>query len=176
MKFACFLRGVNVSGHNIIKMAELRQELSRHGFDHVSSYIQSGNLIFSSTLKDAKKISGQIEHLIDTAFSVKTKAIIFDESTLEEIVHNHPWIQGEFDPKKAYYVLLDQDPDSTIDPFRDWDFDEKVQVGRSCLYLFYPNGYGKSKITLKLLEKKLNAIGTARNFRTLAKMVDLIKG
>lgn len=175
MNFACFLRGINVSGHNIIKMAELREVLRSAEFEHVTSYIQSGNLVFSSDQDDPVSIGNRLEQLIEKHFDVKTRALIFDEKELGAILMGHPRTGHEFDTKKAYYVLLDQPIINDRDSFKEWKFEEQIEFGPSCLYLYYPNGYGRSKVTLKYLEKLLGTTGTARNFRTMTKMLELIK-
>jgi uncharacterized protein (DUF1697 family) len=88
------LRGINVGGRTLIKMTELRSSIEKLGFDNVSTYIASGNLLFESTERDAARVEAKIERAIDQRFRLPVKAVVLDKPGYARIVDAIPrsWI------------------------------------------------------------------------------------
>ncbi|MEM9867199.1 MAG: DUF1697 domain-containing protein, partial [Bacteroidota bacterium] len=89
--YIAFLRGINVGGHRKIKMVELREVLSKNGFDQVQTYIQSGNMLFQSAERDSIKIAATIRKLIDKAFGFLVPVLVVSSERLRTILENNPF-------------------------------------------------------------------------------------
>lgn len=174
--YIALIRSINVSGTNIIKMAELRPFWEQMGFTNVRTYIQSGNVIFESNTKpDTALIEAQIEK----EFGTKNAAVILlTPKELTAIINENPFSkQTDFDKKKMYVCYLQTPP--TQDQIAAFDTlnlgEDKVHFGNNVLYVYYGVSAGKSKLTNKVIEKHLNAYATARNWNTTNKLLELAK-
>ena len=154
-------------------LSNLYQEL---GFKNVKTYIQSGNVIFNhpenTTDKHEKNISAKIaEH-----FGFLTKVIVLTENTLNEIIRNNPFLS---DNKKStdflHVTFLDKVPEvMNLNKISNLAFspDEFIAIGKT-IYLYCPNGYGKTKLNNTFFEKKLGVNATTRNWKTLLALQNL---
>ena len=167
MKYASVIRGINVSGKNIVKMADFRIELEKSGLTEVQTYIQSGNVCCESSNKN--DISRTIEQVLNDKFDVQTPVITFDSKYLEAVLEANPY--AEEDKKKVAIGFLNKTPDHIDLPGIK---DEQYTIGNNCIYLFYPSGLGKSKLTNKIIESKMDVISTMRNMNTCLKLKDLL--
>lgn len=94
-KYISILRGINVSGHRIIKMEKLRQIYTDLGFENVKSYIQSGNVIFECKESDDKKLAEIIEREISTVFSYEVPVIVIELNKLKQIISENPFLNDD---------------------------------------------------------------------------------
>ncbi|MCB0478474.1 MAG: DUF1697 domain-containing protein [Crocinitomicaceae bacterium] len=167
--YASLIRGINVSGKNIVKMAELRTALEKAGLKEVQTYIQSGNILFSS--EQEQEYGGEIiRNVLDSEFDVQAPVVTFDLAYLEKVMEANPY-KNE-DPKKVAIGFLNTTPEIMDLP---GVVDEKYAIGENCIYLFYPSGMGKSKLSNAVIEKKMNVVSTMRNLNTCGKLVDLLR-
>ncbi len=162
---AAFLRAINVGGTGKLAMADLKQLCEEIGFEKVTTYIQSGNVVFSTKLSKTKAQQALAdalgEHLGKTAqVHVRTS----DE--LESIVSHNPFPKAT--PNLVQVILLDRAPSQqAVSAVASPDGEEVVVHGRE-LFVHYPNGSGRSKLKLPLAKD-----GTARNMNTIRKMLAL---
>lgn len=168
MKYASLIRGINVSGKNIVKMAELRAALEQVGLEEVKTYIQSGNVICSSN-KDEKEISQLIKKILKNSFDVEAPVVIINPNYLKEVMHANPY-KSE-DPKKVAIGFLNKTAEMVALPGIK---NEQLALGEKCIYLYYPDGMGKSKISNTLIEKKMGVVSTMRNLNTCEKVLDYL--
>ena len=167
MKYVSFIRGINVSGKNIVKMAEFRVALEKAGLEEVKTYIQSGNVICNSVQEQTA--TNQISKVLEDHFNVHAPVMTMDLQYLQQVMDANPY-KNE-DPKKVALGFLNRTPEMVELPGIK---DEKYAIGNSCIYLFYPSGMGKSKLSNAVIEKKMDVVSTMRNMNTCRKVVDLL--
>ncbi len=165
------LRGVNVGGRTMIPMPSLKASLEDLGHEDVVTYIQSGNVVFESRVKDPAK---EIEERIAEDFGVSVTVVLRTPAELKRIVKANPFPKVKEGKKLAVVFLRDKPAKAAVDaldPERSPP-DEVVLKGRE-VYIHYPNGQAKTKITNDWLERTLGVRGTARNWNTVLKLVEL---
>jgi len=175
--YIALLRGINVSGHKIIKMKELQASISSLGFSSVFTYLQSGNVIFTSELNDILEIEKQICAKIKSDFGFDVPVFVLDKKDFLKINSNNPFAQNtDFDRKKIYTIFLKTvvDQNTFQDIATNSNFSEKMVLKEKVLYMYYENGYGKTKVHTNFFETKLNTIATARNWNTVQKLESLL--
>jgi len=170
------LRGINVSGKNKIKMEDLRKLFENIGFKNVSTYIQTGNVIFESS-DDIQVNQKVIKKNIKNFFELDVEVIVFYENKLKKVLENNLFLNEKYDLKALYYCFLSTTPATNIikELLVKATLNEEIHLVNDVLYLYYPNGMGKSKITNILIESKLKSYSTIRNHNTVVKLNDLIK-
>jgi uncharacterized protein (DUF1697 family) len=173
--FVALLRGINVGGKTIVSMPELKSLFSSMGFEEVSTYIQSGNVVFNSPEDEGQGLAPGIEERIADAFGVNITVLLRTPAELAEIAGSNPFLGREADLTKLHVVFLSGPPApdavGELDPRRSPP-DEFSVRGRE-IYLHLPNGAGRSKLTIDYFEKRLGVRATARNWKTLTKLVEL---
>jgi uncharacterized protein (DUF1697 family) len=105
IQYLALLRGINVGGKNIIKMAELKLCFEKMGFSDVATYIQSGNVIFKSGNKDVSKLTEKIEQTLSEKFKYNSRLVLITYEQLTEIVEKAPKEFGK-EPEKFRYDVL----------------------------------------------------------------------
>lgn len=171
--YVIFLRAVNVSGTNLIHMAELREQLQLAGFPHAETYIQSGNILVTSNL-DLASLQAQVKSLLQKWFQVETELFTFTATQLQNLVNNDPF-DRELLGNKVFYGLMTSPPDnSKITAFRTFIPEEEEFINaENILYFYLPSGMGKAKLSTRLMENKLDIKATVRNRNTILKMIQL---
>ena len=177
MKYFAFLRGINVGGKNKIKMETLRASFAALGFENVKTYINSGNVIFETAKTDDKKLAAKIEAAIEKDFGLKIKVIVRTIDEVKFIVGNNPFA-GEFENDKDVHVFF---------------LDEAMPEEKSALLLSNNNENERyfvrdreifchlrvsvldSLMGKDYIGKKLKVSATARNWRTVNKIIELEK-
>lgn len=169
--YVCLLRSINVSGTNIIKMAELRPFWENLGFSEVKTYIQSGNIIFKSASKPDVSV---LEKAIETKFQTKNVSVILKTpSELDIIINQNPFLSlSDFDHKKMYISYFQEIPDiSNQNDFEQLQFGEdQFRIINNVMYIYFGISAGKSKLTNKVIEGKLGVAATTRNWNTTNKL------
>jgi uncharacterized protein (DUF1697 family) len=172
--FAALLRGINVGGRNKIPMADLKEVFASLGHEDVASYVQSGNVVFRSSAAEST-IAGELERAVAKAFGLEISVLIRTGPELKAIAKAGRFAKREQDIAKLHVVFLDRSPAkaaiATLDPERSPG--DEFQVGRREIYLHFPAGSGRTKLTLDYFEKRLGVRGTARNWNTLLKLIEL---
>jgi uncharacterized protein (DUF1697 family) len=170
--YAALLRGVNVGGKRALPMAELRTLCLELGHTAVSSYLQSGNLVLASSA-DPKAIAAGIRGAIAERFGLDVAVLLRTHPQLAAIAAGCPFAADE--PAKLHVLFLDDRPKAaalaTLDPDRS-SGDQFHAAGRE-LYLHVPNGSGRTRLTLDYFERRLGVTGTARNWNTVLRLVEL---
>jgi uncharacterized protein (DUF1697 family) len=173
--FIALLRGINVGGKTVIPMPALKSSFASMGLEDVRTYIQSGNVVFSSPTGDAQSLAVAIEERIAEAFGLSTTVLLRTPAELAEIAGNNPFLDRDADLSKLHVVFLSGPPEGNavaeLDPARSPP-DEFAVRGRE-VYLHLPNGAGRSKLTIDYFEKRLGVRATARNWKTLNKLLEL---
>jgi uncharacterized protein (DUF1697 family) len=170
------LRGINVSGHNMIKMDDLKRVLGELDFKEVRTYIQSGNIVFNSEKNDVAGLAADISGKIRQHFGFDVPVVIRTVNELELIIKNNPFLpDGNKEADKMHVTFLADIPDAgRASNIMDNKFlpDEFVIIGKE-IYLYCPDGYGRTKLTPQFFESRLKVATTTRNWRTVEKLLTL---
>ncbi len=178
-KYVAILRGINVSGQKKVKMADLRIYLSELNFYNVQTYIQSGNIIFEYDSDDIKFLENQIKNKIKEKYNFDVPTIVITKKEIEYVLKNNPFkIDQKNDHKKNYVTFLAKLPaKDKIEKLKEVDYSpEKFVLDGKYIYLFFPDGAGKAKLTNNFFESKLKVEATTRNWKTINKLYELVCG
>ncbi len=168
--WVALLRGINVGGRNRVPMAELRDLFEQAGLGSVSSYIQSGNVLFASDAADRDALSRQLEQAVLEIFGVSSPVVLRTAAELRRIAGSPPF--GP-DTSQTYVAFLDREP---VEPGALASFDpapDRFELVGTEVYLVYPNGVHGSRLTGSLIERRLGVTATLRNWRTVSKLAEL---
>ena len=169
--YVALLGGINVGGRTL-RMDALRATAERCGFDDVSTFIQSGNVIFRSR-KGAKAVTAALHDAILEDSGIDTRVATRTAAQLREVVGRNPFLDRTEDPTKLSVTFLFDGVTPTpaaVDPAV--YAPDEVQVVGTEAYLHTPNGMGKTKL-VPAVAKKLGLAGTTRNWRSTLKLAEL---
>ncbi len=178
MRYIALLRGVNLGRHMKLSMPDLRELLRALGYIDVSTYVQSGNALFTSPRDDPAELAREIEHRLARDLGLDVKVLIRTRDELVSVVDGNQFENATESPTLHHVCFLSGPPDrerlSEIDP-RQFEPDE-FQVGDRVIYLRYPNGFHRTKLTNDFWERRLGLISTMRNWNTVTKLLNLANG
>jgi uncharacterized protein (DUF1697 family) len=179
------LRGINVGGANKVAMADLRELVTSLGHSDVATYIQSGNVVFSSDQTDTLKIAGDLEREIADRLGVRPGVVVLSRDELAGVIADNPWPE-ETTPKCLHAVFrrqeMTEDEIAAVAAAQQraadkGSSDEATVVGRT-LFLHTPDGMGRSELAVQLAKSggamSPKAGGTARNWATVTKLMALL--
>lgn len=179
--YIALLRGINVGGKNIIKMADLKQMFEAMGFCEVKTYIQSGNVLFKSN-EDEELLCKKIEHEIEVTFGFSVIVILRTVAELEQIIENCPFSEDAIleaesllEGESLYVSLLTHSPlQEKIEYLKSYKSEkEEYQIKGREVFLLFRHSIRKSKLANNL--HKLDVQATVRNWKTINKLVVLAK-
>jgi uncharacterized protein (DUF1697 family) len=177
--YIALLRGINVSGKKPIKMEALRLAIAELPLENISTYIQSGNVIFKSEEEDKRKLEKQIADKVFARFGFDISVFVFEPSELRNAVGQNPYkAKTTVDSVQPYVGFMSDIPNSTaVSLLRKTDFkgDEFVVTGKT-IFLWYAQSAGDTKLTNALIEKKFGLRSTFRNWKTINKLIELSNG
>jgi uncharacterized protein (DUF1697 family) len=170
------LRAVNVTGYNKVKMDALRELYESLGLRGAQTYIQSGNVVFKTDAKDLVRLQKRIEDAIEKSYGFRTGVMLRTSAELKDIIRRNPFAKRSgIEPNRLVVSFLTSEPapeskqkiaQIKVGP------EELVLDGRE-LYIYYGGGIGSSKLTPAVIERALKAPGTARNWNTVTKLLEL---
>jgi uncharacterized protein (DUF1697 family) len=170
------LRGVNVGGHNKIKMEALRALYESIKLREAQTYVQSGNVIFRTDERDIARLAKRIEDGIERKFGFRPDVILRTAAEMREVIARNPFAKRRgILPGKLLVSFLVSDPGEEAreellqikcDP-------EELRIEGREMYIYFPNGVGRSKLSLVRLEKTLKTPGTGRNWNSVTKMLEI---
>ncbi len=166
------LRGINVGGHHKVPMAELRALCESIGWKDVKSYIQSGNLIFQST-REHWRLESELEQAIQEHFSFDIPVIIRTGARWQELLAGNPFSDvSRTEPNRVMLGLAKSAPaaGAAVALQEYATSGERIRVVDNALWMHFPNGSGRSKVTPALLDRLAGSPVTTRNWRTALKI------
>ncbi len=170
-----FLRGINVSGHNMIKMEAFKNVLKSIGFTNVQTYIQSGNVFVTSTEENPTKVGFIIKQEIQKSFGHDVPVIVIAKQDLELCLHRNPFLKNNDDIKKLYVSFVSKI--LTSDSIHELKISnikpDEIAIDESRIYIKYFDSPAKTKLDNSYIEKKLNVISTIRNWNTVNKLLEI---
>ncbi len=172
------LRGINVSGQKKINMEKLKRLYESLDLKNVRTYIQSGNVIFECHDTNISKLTSKIEEKIKQSLGFSVVVLIRTKKEFQQLIENNPFYRKG---KKIvpnfmlhfYHALQTNSPMKEIEKVKSES--EGLFISGKEIYLFCPNGYGKTKLSNNFFEKKLNVSATTRNWKTVNKLFDIAK-
>jgi len=170
------LRGVNVGPHNRIRMDELRALYASLRLSDPRTYVQSGNVIFRTKEKNSPELARKIQDAIEKKFGFAPAAILRTPEEFRKTIVANPFAKRkDIHPGRLLVTFLASEPSAegraavlALDPGPE----ELHLIGRE-LYIYFPNGAGRSKLQWSSLDKKLETVGTARNLNSVTKMLEI---
>ncbi len=178
MVHLALLRGINVSGHNMIKMDALKTALESIGFTNVVTYIQSGNVFVSTLEESPSKVGFLIKQEIYKTFGHDVPAVVIGKEDLETCLKTNPFLKiKEVDTKKLYVSFVsmvlkeERIHDLKISNIKP----DEVYIDESRIYIKYDISPAKTRLDNNYIEKKLNVTSTIRNWNTVNKLLELFE-
>jgi uncharacterized protein (DUF1697 family) len=171
------LRGINLGSSRRVPMADLRELLEEAGFQNVATYVQSGNIALDSTAKPAA-LEGRLAELIEEGFGFEVPVVVRSGKQLAAIVEHDPF-QGIADDPKRYQVsfLSDKLSAETVTRLQELAHEsERVAVHGREVYAWHPDGVARSKLWNALAGTGLGVTATARNWRTVNRLLEMAAG
>ena len=169
------LRGVNVGGHHMIKMDVLRALCESLGHCDVQTYVQSGNIVFLTKERDVAKVAAKIEDAIEKKHGFRPDIVVRTTAEMREVVAKNPFAKRkDIEPGKLIVTFLADQPGAETkkavlalkpDP-------EEIRLNGRELYIYFPDGQGRSKL-VPILSRAMKNAGTARNWNTVLKLLEM---
>ncbi|WP_433267250.1 DUF1697 domain-containing protein [Micromonospora vinacea] len=174
-RYVALLRGVNV-GTTRLAMADLRRIVTDLGHEDVKTYLQSGNVVFGSSVRDAEKLAAGIAGALTDELALTVPVLVRSGRELAAIAGGNPYADREDDPTRLLVAFLATAPKkSTVDSLT-VPGGENVSftvTGREVFLHYVDGGYGRSKFTNAYLEKKLGVVATSRNWKSVRALAEL---
>jgi uncharacterized protein (DUF1697 family) len=172
--YVSMLRAVNVGGSGRIKMEPLREAYESLGLRDARSLLQSGNVLFRSGIKSREQLSRRIMQEIDRRFGLEVEVLIRTLAEIESIFERSPILSPRADLGKLLVMFLSKVPDARAQAaLLKWHKGpEMLEIRGPEVYLYYPDGVGRSKLSTAVIESHLDTSGTARNWNTLTKLLE----
>ena len=170
------LRGINVSGHNMLKMDALKTTLENIGFKNVQTYIQSGNVFVDSEEENQAKVGFQIKQEIFKVFGHEVPIVVIEKKDLEACLKNNPFLkEKDADTKKLYvaFVSIALQSTSINDLKMSQVKPDEAHIDGNKIFIKYDIGAGKTRFDQKYIEKKLNVTATIRNWNTVTQLLKI---
>lgn len=167
------LRAINLGSYNRVAMRDLCALLDKLGMRDTRSLLQSGNVVFGSDVKSPPKLESVLEAALAKRLGVETDVFVRTAKEWQAIIAGNPFPkQAKDDPGHLVVMCLKDAPDAAAVTALQQAITgrEVVRAGSRHAYFVYPDGMGRSKLTIKLIEKKLGTSGTARNWNTVLKL------
>lgn len=172
----CMLRGVNVGGHNRIKMEDLRALCESLKLRDAQTYVQSGNVIFRTDEKDTAKLRKRIADAIEKKCGFRCEVITRTTAELKDAIARNPFAKRRgIEPNRLLVTFLAGDPgDDAREKLRALETTpEEVRIDGREMYIHYPNGMARPKVSAATLERILKVSGTGRNWNSVTKMLEI---
>jgi uncharacterized protein (DUF1697 family) len=175
-RYVAFIRGINVGGQKLIRMAELRERCTAAGLIDVETYIQSGNIVFSWEGGDAGGPAALVAGMIRASWGFEVAVIAKSSQDMARVVAANPLArEGIYDIKGLYATLLEREPrESDVAAMaRSGKAQERFEIIGDTVYTYYAQGYGKSDFSNNYIEKALSLTATTRNWTTMLKVAEM---
>jgi uncharacterized protein (DUF1697 family) len=176
------LRGINVGGHNKVAMADLREVVTSLGYTDVVTYIQSGNVVFSSSETDAARLADELERTIAERLGVRPGVVVLSREQLRQVIADNPF-PDETSSRLLHAVFRSQEMDAegmaavaqAQQRASEKGSRDRATVVGQALFLHTPDGMGRSELAAQLARSGAAAsAGTARNWATVTKLMALL--
>src|SRR5690242_1305568 len=172
----CMLRGVNVGGHNKISMEALRGVCASLKLQEARTYVQSGNVVFRTEQRDGARVAADLETAIEEKLSFRPAVVLRTTAELRAVVAGNPFAKRKgVEPGKLLVSFLARKPgaEAWAEVRKIKADSEEVRIADRELYIYFPDGMGRSKFPWAKLDKILNTAATGRNWNTVTKLLEM---
>ncbi len=170
--YVSLLRGINVGGHRKLLMRDLAAMFGAAGCENVRTYIQSGNVVFRTSPALADGLSARMTAAIAASHGFQIPVVMRTASEFDRIIRGNPFLAAGADPTKLHVGFLAETPDparvATLDPDRSPP--DAFEVRGNEVYLHFPAGVARSKLTNDYFDRMLGTVCTIRNWRTVCRL------
>jgi uncharacterized protein (DUF1697 family) len=174
--YAALLRGVNVGGHKKVPMAELRALLTEMRHGDVRTYLQSGNAVFTAPERPTGELAADLERAIAERFGFSVGCLVLTRPELRAVAARCPFPAADLDPARLIVVFLDAPP--AAHPVNQGDparfAPDEFRLGEREIFAYFPGGMGGSKLGQALSAPGKDFTATARNWRTVTRLLELM--
>lgn len=170
------LRGVNVGGHNKIKMDALRALCESLKLRDPRTYVQSGNVIFRTEQRDLGRLAKRLQNEIERSFGFRPDVIFRTTTELRQVITKSPFATRRgIEPSKLLVIFLANDPgqEAKDQVLRIKTDLEELRIDGREIYIYYPNGMARPKLSWAVIEKILKTRGTGRNWNSVTKLLEM---
>ncbi|MFE2579712.1 DUF1697 domain-containing protein [Streptomyces sp. NPDC059378] len=175
--YAALLRGINVGGNKKVPMAELRVLMESLGYAGVRTHLQSGQAVFTPGDGDVASLAAELTQAIEKRFGFPVDVIVRDHAYLRAVADACPFPAAELEAKQLHVTYfsapVDEERFAAVD--RAAHLPEEFRLGDRALYLYAPDGLGRSKLAEQLARPRITKglIATTRNWNTVLKLIEL---
>jgi uncharacterized protein (DUF1697 family) len=175
-RYVALLRSVNLGSYGRVAMPDLVRSFDALGYQDVSTYIQSGNVLFSTTAKSATRLAGDIEERLNADFGTSPAVIVRSAKDLLRVGSSSPYARGGADPARHHVTFLAEAPSrQRLAAFTTpKSGNDELTIDGLEVYVSTPDGYHGSKLTGTYLERHLGVLSTTRNWNTVTKLCGLL--
>jgi uncharacterized protein (DUF1697 family) len=174
--YIALLRGINVGGHKMVKMDRLREALVELGLEDVKTYVQSGNVVFKAPGQNPANLAKKIEEKVAREFGFAVPVVVKTAKEIGEVIRNNSLVKEKgIDPSKLHVTFLSCAPERNALKMLDAMAvtPDQFRCSGETIYLYCPNGYGKTKLANNFLEKMLGVSATTRNWKTVNQLYQM---
>ncbi|WP_340375092.1 DUF1697 domain-containing protein [Streptomyces sp. SS7] len=175
--YAALLRGINVGGARKLPMADLRTLLQGLGYGDVRTYLQSGQAVFSSAHGDEEVLAAELVAAIAQEFGFDVDVLVRDHAYLKTVAEACPFPAADLQPKQLHvtYFSAPVDAERFAEIDRTAHLPEEFRLGDRALYLYAPDGLGRSKLAELLSRPRFTKglVATTRNWNTVVRLVEM---
>jgi uncharacterized protein (DUF1697 family) len=176
--FIALLRGINVGGHKIIRMEQLRKAFEEFGYEDVATYVQSGNVVFKAPAKMSDGLAKKIEEMLLRQFKMSVPVIVRTAEEVGGVLRNNPFLKERgIDVTTLHVTFLSQIPLKTtlqgLDAIKAGP--DRFHCSGQEIYLHCPNGFAGTKLSINVFEKVLSVGATTRNWNTVNKLYEMAR-
>ncbi|MBQ0825365.1 DUF1697 domain-containing protein [Streptomyces tagetis] len=176
-RYAALLRGINVGGGRKVPMADLRALLTDLGHTDVRTHLQSGQAVFAAAHGDEESLAADLAHALEERFGFPVDVIVRDHAYLRSVVEDCPFPAATLEARQLHVTYYSGPVDAgryaAID--RAAHLPEEFRLGDRALYLYAPDGLGRSRLADVLARPRVTKglIATSRNWNTVVKLTEL---
>ena len=170
------LRGVNVGGHNKIKMEELRALCKTLKLRDPCTYVQSGNVIFATDESDMSALAKRLQKAIEGRFGFLPDVVLRTAAEMRETIARNPFAKGrDIEPSKLLVSFLASEPGQAArdEALKIKTEPEELRIHGREAYIYFPNGMARPKMSWPAIERVLKTRGTGRNWNSVTKMLEI---
>jgi uncharacterized protein (DUF1697 family) len=176
LTYIALLRGINLGGHKIVRMEQLRKAFADLGFEDVKTYIQSGNVVFKSSRQSCESLAKRIEEKVLRQFGFPVPVVVKTADEIGEVIKNNPLLKEKgIDVSKLHVTFLSCAPEKisfkTLDAIA--TAPDQFRCSSQAIYLHCPNGYHETKLGNNVLGKMLKVGTTTRNWKTVNQLYEM---
>jgi uncharacterized protein (DUF1697 family) len=174
--YIAMLRGINVGGQKIIRMEQLRRSCAVLGFKNVETYVQSGNIVFLAAKESPSALSKRISEGIRHDYGFPVPVLVRTAKEMEDVIRSNPFLkEKDIDAVKLHVTFLSNAPlQSALKRLETLPVQsDRFHAGRREIYLYCPDGYGRTKLSNTAFEKVLIVEATTRNWKTVNTLFEM---